>query len=460
MSIKEFYEFDLVNTSKNEVLRLIKESKKIYNIMEGLHILSNFPKDEVSTNIFLENLNVFFIQEYPLRDRFNLTRHFRLLPDLCSFASQITEGEISTYWQSKREEILYLILGTQNKNGSWGYFPQNFSSSKIERSTLGDKWMSLSTNEKNALHAKCSQMKDYYTETQQVPIEKSENSNIWTAYLLTTLMTSGLTDNSAITDGINFLKKQQDRSGGWGFNKGGELNISATCIVLMTLFQANKFNEINTIDESNYIDDVVLKKGLTYILEKVKKLDKSSRLLDIDKGGGADLQDNTEFVFSIPANLIDCFSTGIIDCPGLFKNDESLTKSVLKILNEQINILLNKNFQQIKLWEYRVILESLKRLYALYLNEVSLEEIKHLSGKLVRFRLMGYATDIDRKTGDILGEIGIPRKYPLSYVVIFLLFLLDWIPNFNNKPYVFVIGIVVYLVIMFTVSIIDYRRSH
>jgi hypothetical protein len=454
MTIRKFYEFEFVNTIKNEALRLIGESNKIYNIMEGLHILSYFPKSEYPAELFLNNLNLFFSQEYPTRERFNLIRHLRLLPDLCQYASQITEGGDKEHWQSKRDEILYLILGTQNMNGSWGYYPQSFSPSNIENSLLKEKWMILPQNTQNELNSKCIKMREYYTVTQGITIEKSENSNVWTAYSLATLMSAGLTDNSAIDKGIDFLKKEQDKSGGWGFNKGGVPNISATCIVLTTLFKANKTNE------SNFINDKALKRGVTFVIKKISALNKSAKLLDIDKGGGADLKDNSEFTFSITANAIDCFSIGIIDCPELFVNDKQLTAKVLNILNEQIDILLSKNLHQVKIWEHRIILESLRKLYELYLKEVSLEEIKNLSGKLVKFLLMGF--EKEKVKIEELKEFGwgikISKKYPLSYFVIFLFFLLDWATRFDyfkTKMNLFFVGVVLFVVIMFVVSIKD-----
>ena len=75
MTIKEFYEFEFVNTIKNQALTLIGGSDKIYNIMEGLHILSRFPVDKKISDVFLYHLDDFFTREYPSPERFNLIRH-------------------------------------------------------------------------------------------------------------------------------------------------------------------------------------------------------------------------------------------------------------------------------------------------------------------------------------------------------------------------------------------------
>jgi hypothetical protein len=456
MAIKQFYEFEFVNTIKTQALNLVGGSHKIYNIMEGLHILSYFPVDEDISKVFLHHLNDFFMKEYPSTERFNLIRHLRLLPDLCNYASEITNNSDKEYWQSKKEEILFLILGTQNTNGSWGYYPNNFYPSRIENSPFRDKWNSIPISTQNELGTKCIKMGEYYNNIQRISIEKSANSNIWTAYSLITLMSVGLTDNLAIDQGISFLKEQQDKSGGWGFNKGTSANISATCIVLSALFQANKTNE------SNIIDNLILKKGLNFVIKKVDKLDKSGRLLDIDTGGGANLQENTEFTYSITANIIDCFSIGIIDCPEIFTKDKSLTTDVLNILNEHIDILLDKNLHQIKIWEHRIILESLKKLYSLYIKEVSLVEIRSLSGKLVKFLLMGFTLEKPNFISNNFGlDIKISKKYPLSYLAIFLLFLLDWATRFEyftTKINLFFVGLVLFLIAMFIISMIEFKK--
>jgi hypothetical protein len=249
--LQKFQDFSLVKSIKAKAIEALPRADGIYRTMEGLHLISKFPGDEKSNTIFLEKLRELYQDKYPDTDAryFNLVRHFRLLPQLCRHAAAIAPQEERDVWKRRGNEAIFLLVGTQCKGGSWGYYPELFLPEKVTQfvarldaaDDLRKAWESDRERAlRTELRAKCSAMAEHYANCSPLADGKNGDSIVWTAYSLQTLVEIGLRPSCSVVElGVDFLLGAQDKhSGGWGYGRNQEPSLSATCIAISALLHA------------------------------------------------------------------------------------------------------------------------------------------------------------------------------------------------------------------------------